>query len=173
MIIREATAADATNIARVHVDAWRATYAGIVPADFLAQLSYESRERMWTRILSQGDTFTFVAEAAPGTVVGFANGGPERSGDPVYRGELYAIYLLPAHQGQGVGRALARTVAARLADNGFQSMLVWVLAANPARHFYAALGGRPVREQETEVGGARLSEVAYGWTDLEPLLRPA
>lgn len=31
MRIREALPKDATSIARVHVDAWRATYRGIVP----------------------------------------------------------------------------------------------------------------------------------------------
>lgn len=94
IMIREAVAPDAAAIARVHVDCWRTTYAGIVPHDYLANLSYGRREQMWRDVLSaqQPATFVYVAEAADGQVVGFASGGPERSGHAVYTGELYAIY---------------------------------------------------------------------------------
>jgi len=40
-MIREATIDDATAIARVHIDAWRTTYATIVPNAHLAALSYD------------------------------------------------------------------------------------------------------------------------------------
>ncbi|MEH2335623.1 hypothetical protein [Nostoc sp.] len=41
MVIREANLADAPTIARVHVNAWRTTYSNLMPAKFLADLSYE------------------------------------------------------------------------------------------------------------------------------------
>jgi hypothetical protein len=44
-------------------------------------------------------------------------------------------------------------------------MLVWVLADNPSRRFYEALGGAPVRTQHIEFGGTLLEEIAYGWRD--------
>ena len=44
---RPATIDDARVIAQVHVDTWRTTYAGIVPDDYLRDLSYERRERQW------------------------------------------------------------------------------------------------------------------------------
>jgi hypothetical protein len=49
-------------------------------------------------------------------------------------------------------------------------MLVWVLAENPARGFYQALGGELVSEKPIEVGDAKLIEAAYGWKDLRLLL---
>lgn len=52
-------------------------------------------------------------------------------------------------------------------------MLVWVLGDNPSRAFYETLGGRFLGEKDIEIGGVRLEEVAYGWTDigrLEPKL---
>ncbi|MHB8647860.1 MAG: GNAT family N-acetyltransferase [Thermomicrobiales bacterium] len=166
-LIREATAADAPAIARVHVESWRTTYRGIVPDDALANLSIERRERFWAGTLSNpdGPGFAYVAADDAGTVVGFASGGPEREGDLVYTGELYAIYLLAEQQGQGIGGQMMRIVAERLAAMGHGTMLVWVLAANPARHFYAALGGVPVREKQITMGGMPLTEVAYGWSD--------
>ena len=48
MLIREARAADVPQIARVHVDSWRTTYAGILPATFLAASEvFEARWRGW------------------------------------------------------------------------------------------------------------------------------
>ena len=170
MIIREAQPADARGIARVHVESWRTSYAGLVPADFLAALSIEQREARWQAILADPDAqqFNFVAEDPHGHIAGFASGGPERDDDLVYRGELYAIYLLASQQRQGVGRQLIQATAARLLKLGFSSMLVWVLADNrPARSFYEAMGGQLLdKKKELTIAGARLAEVAYGWLDV-------
>ena len=172
MTVREARVGDAAAIARVHVDSWRTTYRGIVPDDYLAQLSYEAREQWWQRALTGADRrqFVYVAEDAGGEIVGFASGGPQRNGDPVYTGELYTVYLLATHQGRGLGRALTRAVAERLAEAGMQAMLVWVLAANPACRFYEALGGHRLRTQPIRIGSTELEEVAYGWPDVRVLL---
>jgi len=166
-LIREATAADAPAIARVHVESWQTTYRGIVPDEVLANLSVDHRARQWAHRLDDPNAvdFVYVAVNDAGAVIGFASGGPEREGDPVYTGELYAIYLLAGQQGKGIGRRLARAVAERLAAMGHGAILVWVLAAHPARHFYAALGGMPVREKAITMGDVSLTEVAYGWTD--------
>jgi GNAT superfamily N-acetyltransferase len=106
-----------------------------------------------------------VAEDESGEIVGFASGGPERSGDAAYGGELYAIYILLPYQQRGIGRRLSFAVVERLARAGIRSMLIWVLADNPARRFYEALGGREVDRKQVEIGGAVLDEVAYGWSD--------
>jgi hypothetical protein len=36
----------ARSVAEIHVEAWRAAYAGIVPADYLAALSVDKREEV-------------------------------------------------------------------------------------------------------------------------------
>jgi GNAT superfamily N-acetyltransferase len=112
MLIREASPTDAAAIARVHVDSWRTTYAGIVPADYLANLSYARREQFWCDLFSTPTPAgcVYVAAQETGEIVGFASGGPERSGNVVYRGELYAIYLLAPYQRQGLGRRLTMAV---------------------------------------------------------------
>jgi ribosomal protein S18 acetylase RimI-like enzyme len=174
MIVREATHRDVAAIARVHVDSWRTTYRGIIPEEFLANLSYENRENSWHNILDNAPkdrSFTYVAEDASGQIIGFANGGVERTGDPVYRGELCAIYLLKRDQQKGIGRELVRTVAQKLGQMGIHSMLIWVLVDNPACRFYKRLGGQKVYEKEIKIGGAKLIEIAYGWTDTVNLQR--
>ncbi|HEX9444261.1 MAG TPA: GNAT family N-acetyltransferase [Candidatus Binatia bacterium] len=170
--IRAARLDDAGAIARAHVDSWRTTYAGILPDAYIAGMSYEARERAWRKNLAGGDRdeCVYLAENEKGEVAGFASGGPERSGDAVYRGELYAIYLLQRFQRRGAGRQLTRAVARRLFEAGHASMLVWVLVDNPAAGFYAALGGEVVAEKPVEIGAARLLEAAYGWKDLRLLI---
>ena len=172
MMIREATHIDVPAISRVHVDTWRTTYRGIVPDKHLEKLSYDRRAKGWYQILNRAPedgNFTYIAEDKSGEIVGFANGGVERTGDPVYKGELTAIYIRQNHQGKGIGRRLVQVVADRLDRLGINSMLVWVLVDNPACQFYAALGGELVYEKELTIGGQPLIEVAYGWTDTKNL----
>jgi len=170
VMIREVTPADAPAIARVHVDTWRTTYRSIVPDAYLRALSYKDREALWSRVLAAADSqVVFVAADEQGTIIGFANGGPEQSQDPIYAGEIYAIYVLDAYHGQGVGRWLMGAVAGRLAGQGMTSLLVWVAADNPARHFYETLGGTRIRAKQQAIGGANIEEIAYGWADTRGL----
>jgi GNAT superfamily N-acetyltransferase len=171
MHIRLAHPEDAAGLARVHVDTWRTAYRGIVPDAHLDSLSYEQREQRWRDNFAAAapGVRTYVATEDERRIIGFAGGGPERGGDPAYRGELYALYVLPSHQRLGIGRELVLTVARDLAGQGYASMLVWVLAQNPARKFYEALGGQYLYEKPITIGGAELIEVAYGWQDTRPL----
>jgi ribosomal protein S18 acetylase RimI-like enzyme len=171
MQIREARPQDVPAIAKVHVDSWRTTYRGIVADEFLASLSYADSERIWRNGLasSPNPISLFVVETLDGGVVGFAAAGPEREGDTTYQGEIYAIYLLQSHQRQGMGRALFRASARELQRRGFSSFLLWVLKANPARHFYQALDGTFLREREIQIGNQRLIEEAYGWAEMRTL----
>ncbi|MEW6573376.1 MAG: GNAT family N-acetyltransferase [Bacillota bacterium] len=74
--------------------------------------------------------FGFVAEPETGVIVGFAAAGPERTGNPDYKGEIYAAYVLKAHQRKGIGRALLVAVTGRLLAMGINSrnILKWLTA---------------------------------------------
>ena len=176
MPIRDAILADASAIARIHVDSWRVTYRGLMPDDLLAGLSYEGRVRQWNAAVAaanEGHECLIVADVGEDGIVGFAHGGQCR-GDWGYDGELFAIYLLETHQGRGLGKALQLAVAERLAAQGRTSMLIWVLDTNAVgRGFYEALGGVLVGEKTEMWGEATLHEVAYGWPDLTQLLTRA
>ena len=171
MPIRAATPTDAAAIATVHVDSWRTTYAHLLPAAYLAALSYADRERMWRDSLAQPTppACVYVAEAADQRVVGFAAGGPARDAPMGYDAALYAIYLLAPYQRQGFGRHLLRAVVGHLQATGAHALLVWVAAHNPARAFYERLGGRQLSAKQSDIGGVTLEEVAYGWEDLAQL----
>jgi GNAT superfamily N-acetyltransferase len=182
--IREAVCEDSGGIARVHVESWQTTYRGIMPADYLANLKVEQRQTFWSSLLcaeqgkqgeqgeqSQQDQQIIYVAADAGQIIGFASGGAERSKDKEYDGELYAIYLLASYQRKGLGRELLRPIAEGLEQAGKQSMLVWVLAENPSRGFYEALGGQAVRSQLVTIGEMSYEETGYGWSDLGGLIK--
>jgi GNAT superfamily N-acetyltransferase len=171
LIIRPAEPVDVEAIARVHVDTWRTTYKGVIPDSVLDALSYEKQTQMWREIVSGGFSkkFVYVAAEEKGQVIGFALGGPERSSDDIYTGELYAIYILEAYQRRGLGRQMLVSLVKDLVDIGLLSLLVWVLKANPSRRFYEALGGQYLGEKQLSLGGVQLVEIAYGWRDARHL----
>jgi len=163
--IRLAAISDATAIAHVHVESWRTTYAGIMPDAYLASLDEILRARLWREWLTTGALV--LAAELKGSIIGFAHAGSIR--EPVEKcdAELYSIYLLKDAQKRGVGTALLRGIAAALLERNFKSMAVWVLEQNRSRKFYALTGAKLVTSQVIEVGGAKLMEVAYAWSDLK------
>jgi ribosomal protein S18 acetylase RimI-like enzyme len=170
--IREAGQEDAYGIAQVYVEGWRATYQGIVPDEYLAQMTYEYLEQRWSRILKSGDGFLFVAEDGPGNIVGFIWGGPEHQGAPGYTGELHAIYILRSYQGQDIGRRLTRVLVRKMLEVGLDSMIVWVLRDNPSRRFYEKLGATLVRTAPYYVPDSEivLDDTGYAWDDIRTIL---
>ncbi|WHY62498.1 GNAT family N-acetyltransferase [Cytobacillus firmus] len=168
MKIRTAKLSDAGGIAKVHVDSWRTTYKNIIPEEFLENLSYQSREELWINIIPQG--IVFVAENDEGQIVGFSSGSKERSGDyKEYQGELSSIYILKEFQGQGIGKALVKSVIRELGKSGMNTMLVFVLADNNSTLFYEAMGGKVIDKIEVEIAGKKLNELVYGWDTIDTL----
>jgi GNAT superfamily N-acetyltransferase len=164
--VRRARVGDARAMAEITVAGWRAAYAGLMPADFLAGLSVESRERGWRAWLAAdegGDTPAWVALNA-GEVVGFAAGGPPRDDDvPAPAAEVYAIYVRPDRWRSGAGRALLGAAAAEWERRGVRTIVLWVLEGNSSgRAFYEAMGWSPDGgRQRLDLGGFESTEVRY------------
>ena len=166
--IRPATERDAAAIAHVHIASWRSTYAGIVPAPFLAALDEAERTAQWRDWLTL-DLPVFVAEEA-GEAIGFVGGGPIREPLPGFDAELFALYLLASSQHRRTGTALLQTLAQSLRQRGLTSMIAWVLEANTSRRFYERTGAELVQSKTLEIGAAPLPAHAYGWPSLTSLV---
>jgi len=170
--IRAAQADDATAIARIHVESWQSTYAGILPDEVLLNLDSSQHEaRWWRHVLGRfrRNHFVYVAEDAEGEVVGFASAGPSRHSTLPYRGEVYTIYLRDEFHGLGIGRRLfASTVLGVEAVRG-PSIIVWCLSGNPSRYFYERMGGALVARRPSKVGASPVEEVGYAWEDVSEL----
>ncbi len=161
VIVRPAASDDVPGIARVHLESWKTTYAGLMPADYLAALRLEDRERLWRANLEKPAGPILVAEEE-GAVAGFAYGGPNRGGETAFAGELYAIYVLDRFQRRGLGRRLFERFVEALAA---PSVIVWVLQGNPACGFYERMGAERLGSKKIMIGGAFLTEVSYGWRE--------
>ncbi len=165
MKIRNAVLTDALGIARVQVDSWKTTYRNVIPDKFLDQMTYESREQKWKDIIFKETVF--IAENKDGEVVGFSNGGKERTGKyPSYEGELYAIYILKEYQRQGLGKLLLKPIIEELKKQNIFSMMVLVLEENSSRLFYESLEAERIDTTVIEVAGKKLNELVYGWDDI-------
>ncbi len=162
--VRAATPADAPAVARVHVDSWRAAYAGLLPQTVLDGLSVERREAFWRAAVEQpGDHRLWVVESGD-LVVGFASTGPGRDEDlPAGAGEVLAIYLAPTEWDRGLGARLFRRAIADLRERDVNPLVLWVLAANArGRRFYEAMGWRPDgAERPIDFDGTSVEEVRY------------
>ena len=121
--LRDATADDAEQVARIYVDSWNSGFAGHLPARDLTQREVAR----WRDDLADAPVRWRVAVDS-GEVVGFAGTGPCR--DPVdpALGELDTIAVSPACWRQGVGRALMDDALDALRAAPFGAAVLWTLA---------------------------------------------
>ncbi|MBT2255944.1 GNAT family N-acetyltransferase [Priestia megaterium] len=170
MKIRKANIGDIKVISKIYVDTWKTTYNSLVPDNFLNELSYEEAENKWMKFFSNPlhKSFTYIASNDSEEIIGFA--AARISSDKEFKGELYALYLLPAAQGLGTGRSLISTVAEHFKEEGISSMMVWVMKNNKAgRGFYKRLGGKYYTHRESQFGECLVEDEAYGWKDISML----
>jgi GNAT superfamily N-acetyltransferase len=164
-VIRPVTPADVTAVTRLQIASWRAAYAGIIPAGYLAAMSAAERERRHlARVNDPEPRAAYLLAERDGVVVGMANIGPTRDGDldADVTGEIRAMYVVPEAWSSGVGAALMRTSLARLRAAGFARATLWVLERNSrARVFYERWGFTADGTRRVEDLGAPVGEVRY------------
>lgn len=162
---------DAAELARVHVQAWRETYPGMLPQVYLDRMSVATHARRWRSRLMRGGEVTLAAETAKG-LVGYASGDWSRAGAWPAEAEVHTLYIVRSAQRAGLGRRLLIAVARALAARGARSLVIWVLRENAnARRFYERMGGACERERDEPIGGGIVVSVAYRWPDIGVLTR--
>ena len=133
--IRSARPDDADGVARVHVQGWRQTYAGLMPERVLANLSEERRAVWWRHVIENETTTRCAVAEKDGEIIGFASAGPARDDDAARELELFTIYTLSPMYGTGVGHALLSAVL------GEEPAMLWVAEGNlRAQAFYRKNG---------------------------------
>ncbi len=170
MRIRVARLGDAAAVAKVYVETWRSAYAGLVPNKVLTGMSEARQRRQWKAQIASGDT-VMVADHPDRGVVGVGSCGVCRDWRFAGSGEIYTLYVTPDWQDQGHGRDLLTAMLRAMRSAGFDGAVLWVLAGNPSRFFYEAMGGRQVASRSEKLWGTELPEFAYEWRPLpQPLL---
>jgi len=151
---RLATPADADAIAALHVQAWDDTYRGLLPDPEIDARSFDVRQQQWRNQLADTAKRTYLIPH-----MGFVQVGPQP--DPAHAAQypefLFALYLVRAAQGRGLGRRLMATACRH-------PFIALCLSTNvQARAFYRHLGGIELAEVEGPNGPDDVTDILIGW----------
>ena len=153
--VRRAEEADIVPIARFQTEAWNDAYRHIVPAEYLARLTVETRTQRWAPRILRRDRDIFVAERDGEllAVVSFGQRTDDRDGP---RQELMSIYVEAGERGGGLGAQLVRFAI------GDSPAVLWVFESNVrAIAFYRRLGfepdGHTMIDDDTQLGEIRMT----------------
>jgi GNAT superfamily N-acetyltransferase len=141
-LVRPAAPRDAKAIAEIHVATWQAAYQGLIPDEVLKAMTVEKRLAYWKEAIEYSDPQILVATEND-KVIGFV--GFDRSRDAGTKsnvGEIWALYITPAHWRKGAGLALWDGARDGLREEGCTQVTAWVLLANaPALAFFEHAAG--------------------------------
>lgn len=180
MNIREAMVNDAPALGRVMVASWLSAHQGQMPdlawQKRVAEWTPDVSARGWQRVLSDQAhhiaprDVLLVAEDEDGVLNALAYATPAEDDPSGSTAAVSAIYVSPERHGRGIGAALMRTVARRLAELGFATIHVDVLTTNvAARTFYEAMGGLEIGKRTFDEDGYLLPVTVYEWSDVSAL----
>lgn len=125
LVVRDATGDDASAAAAVY-------NAGIDSRQATFETEHRSAEEMSARIARTGETHAFLVAELDGRVVGWAATFPY-SARPAYAGVAeYSVYVDPAAQGRGVGRALVAELLDRARGAGLHKVTSRIFPENTA-----------------------------------------
>ncbi|WP_227271787.1 GNAT family N-acetyltransferase [Roseobacter weihaiensis] len=158
ILIRRGRREDAANLAKLHVDVWRATYASLAPVEAKTLLDEARRLPYWQSalVLQEPGKGVWVAVDADEAIRGVISF--DASGHPAFEGrrEIKHLYVALDAQGQGIGQRLLQMAISECRTAGACGVALAVVRQNAlARQFYKKMGG-------VEIGG---------FTDPGPLWR--
>jgi len=160
--VRPATLRDARNIAELHNNTVREAFKALIGSDAPAAVSLEKRQAFWREAIEYSEPQVHVAMDEE-KIVGFTGFDRCRDkGTPQTMGEIWALYVHPAHWARGVGLALWDAAREGLVEEGCTHAVVWVPLANERALRFFELAGfkREMSSAKTVlVGSARVEEV--------------
>jgi ribosomal protein S18 acetylase RimI-like enzyme len=168
--LRKAEPEDAAALGHIQVTSWRSAFRGIASDNYLDHMvSEESQANDWNEILAKREAVVIIAEVENASV-GYAWAQANDDKSIGWDSELISMHILPEHKRQKIGRKLFAAAATELKAQGCKNIYLWVLEENyPARKFYETFGGQPAGKQIIQLGDRELTEVAYGWKNINQL----
>lgn len=139
-VIREASEQDAPAISRIYAASWKAAYRGMVPQQFLDELSDDFWTNKFSTWLGSSTLRAGILQVdeVPAGCVAFGESRDEKL--PEW-GEIVSIYLHPDFFRKGLGTKLLGYAANELKAAGYPACFLWVLRENRnAQNFYEKNG---------------------------------
>ncbi len=141
--VRRGHTDEATALAKLHVDVWRATYRDYAPKAAFELLDEETRRPYWDSALAitepgRGVWISMGAESILGVVsIGMSDHPAFES-----RAEIEHLYVSLRAQGHGIGKRLLHTAIDESNKAGVRGVGLAVVRQNErAREFYRKMGG--------------------------------
>lgn len=189
--IRPASAADEPAITQIRQETWLTAYAQIIDPVIIERVTAPRGRGSAgprsdrTSLVAEAPPAAAIADAR--VIVGYASYGPERSvasaasvgsggsggsgaqpgaltpaGLAGETGELYTLYVAPAHWSTGAGRALTDAALNGLREAGYRRVVLWTLKENArARRFYDKAGFAPDGATNILGGLGNVEELRY------------
>jgi GNAT superfamily N-acetyltransferase len=148
--IRPGELEDINTIGFLAQQIWPETYGAILPAEqlqYMLNLFY-SPASLRKQMVEEQHQFLIV-EQEEDEAIGFASWSP--TAEPgVYK--LQKLYVLPGHQGKGLGRTLLQYIFEAIQPEGASLLRLNVNRHNKARQFYEKMGFAVVKEEDVAIG---------------------
>ncbi len=154
--ITAATQDDFATIQNIAHTTWPDVYGSILSKEQLTYMldAFYSTETLLDNMVVKNHHFILVHDAS--SCLGFAAFEHHYLGKPQTR--LHKIYLLPAAQGKGAGKALLEAVVAYAKENASTTISLNVNRYNNACSFYEKMGFTTVGQEDIAIGHGYLME---------------
>jgi len=149
--LRFADVHDINTIGFLAQQIWPATYKNIFSTDqiiYMMDLFY-SPSSLKKQLKDDKHTFVLI-EDGEGSM-GFASYS-EINPNGIYK--LHKIYVLPALQGKGIGKAMIDFIVESIKPNGAKALRLNVNRNTKARSFYERLGFSVIQEEDVDIGNS-------------------
>ena len=132
LIIRKALPEDTYNYTVCHISIWQSAYRGVVPDEYLENMSNEVEQRVEKYIdtLANPSDCEYYCAMLSEKMIGFII-------TELCTGEIWAIYLSKEYWGSGYGKEMLDFSVGELEKAGHNEVSLWVFEDNGrARRFY-------------------------------------
>jgi uncharacterized cupin superfamily protein/ribosomal protein S18 acetylase RimI-like enzyme len=172
--IRPAIPFDEAAIAGLHIESWRQGYRGVLPDAYLdGPMEGEMRDKWHHRLSQPQPGWLVLVSTIDDAFAGFFASFPDP--DDTGRDLIDNLHVMPGLRSHGIGAALMREGADRLAAMGRGCAILRVVEGNAgARAFYRDLGGIEGAPVAHDIGGGNeVDLVPYSWDRMTDLATAA
>ena len=152
--IRPGELEDINTIGFLAQQIWPGTYGAILTDEQLQYMLNLFYSPASLRRQMMEDRHQFLIVEHEDEAIGFASWGVASGGVAAEPGvyKLHKLYVLPGHQGKGLGRALLQYIFEAIQPEGASLLRLNVNRYNKARQFYEKMGFTVVKEEDVAIG---------------------
>lgn len=161
--IRNATLEDIEAVAKLHVDSWHETYAGIISQDYLDNMKNNLENRI-ERMKNEFNLRTMIVIILNDEIVGFSEFvfSNKFSKELDIDCELCGLYIKNGYKHLGIGSIVFEYVTNLFKEKNKKKMGLWCVKKNkPAIAFYKKQGGIVIKEKTFTITDKEYSEIAF------------